>query len=222
MMKSTAPLLTLLAGLGIGAALFVANNAVAPDRPAAKAAAANAGPQSPIGAAVAGAVEPSADISAAPSVAVVKKVTATWAGDVKGGGATIAIAAKDGVAIAYVCDGDRVEAWLQGTAADGKLALTGEKGTLTGTFANGRAKGTVTVGKETWTFDVGTAKKPSGLYRATANVRNAEVVSGWIVIGPQQTGGVSVDGESRGAPPLDVASGTAVLDGVTLNAVPVS
>ena len=103
-------------------------------------------PQSPIGAAVADAVEPSAGLSGAPVAKVAaNKVTATWAGDVDGGKATIAISAKDGVAIAYVCDGNRVEAWLQGTAADGKLDLTGKKAKLTGTFANGRATGTVNV-----------------------------------------------------------------------------
>jgi hypothetical protein len=225
-MKRTAPLLTLLAGLGVGAALLVANNAVTPDPAPETAPAALAdvvpSPQSPIGAAVAGAVEPSAGLAGAPAVEAVNKVTATWAGDVDGGKATIAISAKDGVAIAYVCDGNRVEAWLQGTAVDGKLDLTGKKAKLTGTFANGRAKGTVNVSRWTYTFDVAAVKKPSGLYRATANVRNAEVVSGWIVVGKEVTGSANVAGEARPAPELDLATGTAILDGVTLNAVPVS
>lgn len=215
MKKSLAPVLTLLAGLGVGAVLFVANNAVGPAKPAPAAVQAASDSPAPV-------VPSAAAPSAVPSVKVVEKATATWAGDVKGGGATIAIAAKDGVAIAYLCDGDRIEAWLQGTAIDGRLELAGKKGSLTGTFAKGRAKGTVIVGEKTWTFDVGVVKKPSGLYRATANVRNAEVVSGWIVVGRQQTGGMSVDGESRPAPVLDLASGTAVLDGVTLTAEPVS
>jgi hypothetical protein len=226
-MKRTAPLLTLLAGLGVGTVLLIANNAVsspdpAPDTAPAALADVAPSPQSPVGAAVADAVEPSTGLSGAPVAKVANKVTATWAGDVDGGKATIAISAKDGVAIAYVCDGDRVEAWLQGTAVDGKLDLTGKKAKLTGTFANGRATGTVNVSRWTYTFDVAAVKKPSGLYRATANVRNAEVVSGWIVVGKEVTGSVSVAGESRRAPELDLATGTAILDGVTLNAVAVS
>ena len=102
------------------------------------------------------------------------------------------------------------------------LDLTGKKAKLTGTFANGRATGTVNVSRWTYTFDVAAVKKPSGLYRATADVRNAEVVSGWIVVGKEVTGSVNVAGESRAAPELDLATGTAILDGVTLNAVAVS
>jgi hypothetical protein len=217
-MKRTGPLLTLLAGLGVGAALFAANNAVSPDPPAAAPAAevetSTAAAGSPGAAAAPSAAPPSA--AAAP-----KKATATWAGEIFGGGATIAIAAEDGVAIAYLCDGDRIEAWLQGTAVDGKLALTGDKGELNGTFANGRAKGTVVISGDTATFDVGTVKKPSGLYRATANVRNAEVVNGWIVIGRRQIGGMNIDGASLPGPVLDLDSGTAVVDGVTVTAVAV-
>ena len=110
----------------MAAVLLVANNAVvfagrprADTAPAALADAA-AAPQSPSARAVAGAVEPSAGRPARRRPGR-DKVNATWAGDVDGGEATIAISVNDGVAIAYLCDGKRVEAWLQGTAADGKL-----------------------------------------------------------------------------------------------------
>jgi hypothetical protein len=54
--------------------------------------------------------------NAAPAApAKAKKVT--WAGRTKGGKATIAITAKGDDVIAYLCDGDRIEAWLSGTAA---------------------------------------------------------------------------------------------------------
>jgi hypothetical protein len=219
-MKRTAPLLTLLAGLGVGAVLFVANTIVSQPEQPPKPAPAAAQAAAPTTAPPAAKADPTVAPTTAPPAA---KVTATWAGEVKGGKASIAIAAKQGVAIAYVCDGNRVEGWLQGTAADGKLALSGEDGDqLTGTFANGRAKGTVSVGRWTWTFDVKAVSKPSGLYRATANVRNAEVVSGWIVVGGRQVGTVtSLDG-TEPAPELSIPSLTATWDGVPLVAEPLS
>jgi len=66
------------------------------------------------------------------------------------------------------------EAWLQGTATDGKLTLTGPNGSLNGTYANGRASGDVKAGKKSWHFTAAAVKPPSGLYRSAANVRNAQ------------------------------------------------
>src|SRR5438105_2005661 len=51
-----------------------------------------------------------------PTTATASRTRATYAGHVSGGGATVAIALRDGVAIAYVCDGRRIEGWLRGTA----------------------------------------------------------------------------------------------------------
>lgn len=47
----------------------------------------------------------------------------TYAGRTSGNEVTIAIASRNGQAAAYVCDGHRVEAWLQGTITDGRLTL---------------------------------------------------------------------------------------------------
>ena len=219
-MKRTAPLLTLLAGLGVGAVLFVADTIVsqpgtAPPKAATsvEAAATRAAPAS---------ATPS-EATTAPPAAVVKKITATWAGKVDNGKASIAIAAKQGAAVAYLCDGNRVEGWLRGTAADGELSLSGEDGDrLTGTFGNGRAEGSVSVGRWTWTFDVKTVTRPSGLYRATANVRNAEVVGGWIVVDGRQVGSVDGPDGAQAAPELSIRSLTATWDGVPLVAEPLS
>ena len=68
-----------------------------------------------------------------------KKVT--YAGKVTGGKATIAIAVKDGKAVAYLCDGKKTEAWLRGTAVDGELALSGpDEATLSGSYTDGRVE----------------------------------------------------------------------------------
>lgn len=222
-MKRNGPIITLLAGLALAAVLITVNLSLTkgggePDPAGLGAAVASAAPA---------ASEPppptvaaSADAPASPAA----KANATWAGTVDGGGATIAIAVTDGVAVAYLCDGRKAEVWLQGTAADGKLALTGKKGaTLTGTFGGGKAAGTVTANGRKWTFTVKAVAKPSGLYRATATVRNAKVVGGWIVLPDgSQVGVVTVDDVPQPAPAIDPATGAVTVDGAALTAAPVT
>jgi serine/threonine-protein kinase len=135
------------------------------------------------------------------------KVNAVWAGEVDGGGASIAISVKDGVAVAYLCDGKKAEIWLQGTAENGKLSLASKKGeVLTGTFGAGKATGKITGAGKTFSFSVGIAQPPSGLYRSTENVRNAQVVCGWIRLANGSTVGIcSSGGSTEAAPPLDTS-----------------
>jgi serine/threonine-protein kinase len=215
-MKRT-PFVTLLAGLALGAVLLGASM-IASSKDAARQDAANT-----VGATTATAnASPSAAASPSPT-APAAKVNATWAGTVNGGAATIAISVREGIAVAYLCDGKRVEAWLQGTAAEGKLNLSGPKGaTLSGTFGNGKAAGTATAGGKSWTFTAPAVTKPSGLYRAVADVRNAKVVGGWIVLPDgRQVGVVTTDGAAAPAPALDLATGTATVDGTAITAKPV-
>lgn len=205
-MKRT-PLFTLLGGVALAGVLLVLSmNAAASD------------PAQPAAAPVA---QPSPTPSATPPPPVVEKVNATWAGEVEGGSATIAISVHEGVAIAYLCDGKKTEAWLQGTAADGRLRLTGRKGAnLTGTFGGGRATGVVAAGGREWKFTASAVSKPSGLYRATADVRGAKVVGGWIVLPDgSQVGVLTTDGVPAPAPSLDAASGTVTVDGVVVTAI---
>jgi hypothetical protein len=161
------------------------------------------------------------DQNAAPA-APASSQKVTWAGRTKGGKATVAITAKGGKAIAYVCDGSKLEVWLQGTAADGTLDLTAaEKANvdakLTGTFGNGRAKGTLTVDGRDFTFNVGTVKKPSGLYRTTADVRGARLEGAWIVLADgTQVGLATFAGSTVPVAPLDTASRTAIVYGERL------
>lgn len=220
--KRFGPLVTLVGGLGVGAALFVANNAVAP----VSSAPAPAPPPPPVAAAspavsVSPAVSPSPSASAEP----VEKITVTWAGSVEGGRASIAIAVRNGIAIAYICDGSRVEAWYRGTAADGRLTLAGDDGRISGTFAKGRAKGSASAGRESFDFDVATVKKPSGLYQASSVVRNARVRGGWIVVDNRQVGILTIDDIPQPAPELSLSpDGTASVDlnGTRLDATPLS
>jgi hypothetical protein len=210
-MKPKGPYVTLLAGLVTAAVLF-GLGANAKSKDTARQQAANPPP----------ATTAPATVSPTPSAAPIKQVNAVYAGRVNGGGATIAITVRDGRAVAYLCDGSRVEAWLQGIAAAGKLSLTGRNGSLSGTYAAGAAKGSVAAAGKQWSFAAPVAKAPSGLYRATATVRNAKVIGGWIVLPDgTQVGVVSTDDKPAPAPRLDPATGSATVDGTSLTAAPV-
>src|SRR4051812_966790 len=213
-MKVKGPIITLAAGVALAAVLMVVNLSVTKKsnnnaeigNPAAVTATATAAPT----------VAPSA--SAAPPVAV--GTQDTYAGNVTGGGATIAIAVKDGKAVAYLCDGKTGEAWMQGTLTAGKLSLSGEKNsTLTGTVANGTAAGDIKAAGRQFTFSVKTVAPPSGLYRATATVRNAKVVGGWIVLPDgTQTGLATVDAATVIPGPINLTNGTASVGSDTVTA----
>lgn len=226
-MKRFTPLLTLLAGIGTAAVLFTmsAQAATSAGGPATGASGATAGgavvgessPNPPTAA-------PEATPEAPPTREPARPADANWTGRLDNG-ATIAITATDGKAVAYVCDGRRLEIWLRGTAADGRLALTGKDGaTLTGTFGNGRASGELVVGDRRWSFTAkATAKAAPVLYRATAQARNAGVDGGWILLPDgTQIGVVTWNGEPAPAPPLDPAFGTTIVNGVTIAADPVA
>src|SRR4051812_9660855 len=102
-MKSYAPVLTLVVVAALGAVLFVANSlsAPAPQPVAAPAPAASSAPAEP-------AVPPPPPTP--PPPVVVEKV---FAGRSSGNEVTVAVAVKDGRAVAYVCDGKKIEAWLE-------------------------------------------------------------------------------------------------------------
>lgn len=150
----------------------------------------------------------------------------TWTGTVDGGKATVAVTAKGDQAIAYVCDGSRIEAWLSGTLKNGKLNLTtngssAHEAKLTATIAGTRVKGTVTVDGRRFAFDLATAKKPSGLYRASADVRGAKLVGGWIVLADgRQVGLATFAGSTTTVGPLELPAGTVTVYGTPITARP--
>ena len=71
-------------------------------------------------------------------------------------------------------------------------------------------------------FTADKAVEPSGVYRAAAQVRGAELKGGWIVLQDgSQVGIVSRDGKPAAAPPIDPATGAVTVDGTQLTARPV-
>lgn len=146
---------------------------------------------------------------------------ATFAARLPGGAGTLFLAVRDGVGIAYLCDGDRVEAWFKGPAVNGLLDMPGRKAgnSLTGTFDADGAKGAVTVKGKAADFDIPRVQKPSSLYRAAARVRNAEVDGAWIVLPDgSQVGVLTNAGVPGPAPRLDPASRTAPVGGEMVTA----
>ncbi len=212
-MKIKGPYLTLAAGVVLAAVLgTLSATAAADDKKA----------STPAAVATEVAATPSATPSS-PAPTPARAVQATYAGTVVGSTATVAIAVRGDTAVAYFCDGRRIEAWLRGTAGAGQLSLAGTAGKLTGTYDERVARGTVTAGGRSWSFAVPVVHAPSGLYRATAQVRGARVVAGWIVLpNGRQVGVFTTNGGTpTPVPRLRTETGTATVNGAPLTAAAV-
>jgi hypothetical protein len=127
----------------------------------------------------------------------------------------VAIAVKGDRAVSYVCDGRRLEAWLTGTATNGKAVLRSRTGEhLTATLTANRATGSLTLHGRTLPFTIRVAGPPAGLYRA----RNSKSTIGWIVLPDGQQVGVDDDGTPAPAPRLDPNTRTATVGGAAVTA----
>ncbi len=208
-MKARGPIVTVVAVLGLALVLLVINRSVAGTQPADPAAAAQAAPTVaaapatiPSTAAVPAATEP----APSPFPAKVKYIgTATT----KNGPIPLAVTIDGDRAKAYLCDGKKIEAWLQGTARDGRLSLTGRgENRLTGQRTGDTVTGTVLVaGYPEWTF---TARPATGARAGVYRASGAGTTTGWIVqddSGRAQVG-ISRDagGKPAAAPRLDVTT----------------
>ncbi|NYJ05019.1 hypothetical protein [Petropleomorpha daqingensis] len=210
------PLVTLLAVFGLALVLLAVNYTRQPE-PAGQAAVSSGTTTS------APTSSPPATTTSAPTTtpaATPFPAQVVYAGHTAGGEASVAVAVKDDQALAYVCDGTTLEAWLRGSAANGELALQGNGGaTLTGALANGQLAGTLTVGPLSVGFAAAPVDAPAGLYRANATNGGLLDKIGWIV----QPDGSTVGLRNRGgsvepAPAFDPQATTVVVDG---NQVPV-
>ncbi|MDQ1039615.1 major membrane immunogen (membrane-anchored lipoprotein) [Streptomyces sp. V3I8] len=223
-MKRSGPLLTLLAGLLL--ALFMLSlNVTTGTRST------SAGNDSPAGAVPASPAPPGKATatpgkpSPSPSPSRSAVPDGDYAGRTDDDSSAVAVTLRDGGAVAYFCDGRDQESWLKGDVEDdGSMRLTNEQSqVLTGELAGKRIRGTVDMGRREYGFTADKAVKPSGLYRATAIVRGAEVDGGWILLpGGRQVGILKRDGRARPAPRIDPETGTVTVDGKQLTARPVT
>jgi hypothetical protein len=232
-MKRNTPLITLLTGAVLGIILLVVSMLATPSKaPAGYAGAATSTPASAAAVASSSAAASPAAAAASPTATAGAnpQFRADYAGRVKGGiHASVAISIHGTQAIAYACNGSSVEAWLSGTAVGGRLALTGKNGAvLNGNYDSRRAFGDVSANGFSYAFSVYTVKKPSGLYRATADVRGATIKAGWIVlpdgteVGSLESNANSAAPSATAAPPLDVATGTAQDGTIVLHVISIS
>jgi hypothetical protein len=202
-MKKYGPLLTLLAVALLGGGLFAAaavnNPAAQPTAPAAPPAAAPAD------------VPPPAAPAAAPPVVAEKAYTGRSSGDE----VTVAIAVKDGRAVGYVCDGKKIEAWLEGTLTGDTLSLSGKTSSITATMDEKATLGMITVDGKEWPFSAKGVVSPAGLYEGRGTLAGVATRVGWIVDDKGNVTGVqSGNGTREPAPPLDPANpGATTIDG---------
>src|SRR5689334_21549324 len=97
-----------------------------------------------------GPVSPSAPAVRSPAA---RTAAVTFAAKITGSRAYIALPARGDQAIAYVCDGRRVESWLHGSTAGGLLSLTGPHGgRIIGTLDGGLASGSFRLSTGSWQF----------------------------------------------------------------------
>jgi len=215
-MRRFAPLLTLLAVAVLGGALLTLNVVNSPANSTGTPSAAAAS-QPAVAAAPPLATPPATNAPpAAPAVA-----EKAYAGRSAGNEVTVAIAVKDGRAVGYVCDGKKIEAWLEGTLSGSDLALKSKDGksTIAATADDKQSFGTVAVSGKEWPFAAKAASSPAGLYEGRAQVRGVLNRIGWIRLQDgSQTGVWNRGADKVAAPVLDPAR----LDGVVVDGVPVT
>ncbi|MBT2399612.1 hypothetical protein [Streptomyces sp. ISL-100] len=170
----------------------------------------------------------SAPASPAPRPSVSKSAVplpdADYAGRTDDDTAAVSVSVRGGKAVAYFCDGRDQESWLRGDVEeDGTMRLSGKGGSkLDGTLRGGKIEGAVDIRERKWTFTADRAVKPSGLYRATAEVRGAEIDGGWILLqNGRQVGILNREGEPAAAPRIDPDTGAVTVDGTEITARPV-
>ena len=223
-MKRKTPLITLLTGAAVGAILLIASMLATSKAPTRSTATSTPAPAST-------AITLPSPASPAPTATAMANVPARadYAGEVNGGGTSVAISIHGSQAIAYVCNGSVIESWLKGTAVGGRLTMTGKsRARLSATYNFEKAVGYVVAHGIRYTFLAPAVHKPSGLYESIAIVRGAKIKAGWIVLPDgRQVGSFESNADAAApsatqAPVLDVATGTAQDGGIILAATPIS
>ncbi|MFC6011927.1 hypothetical protein [Nocardia lasii] len=163
----------------------------------------------------------STDQSAAPAPDFPE--TADYVGTIglaSGGTMTVSITVEGDRAVAYACDGAKVESWSQGSAEGGALRLTGKNdATLEGRLEGQAVQGTLAIGAKQWAFTAEPVQAPAGLYTYESD----GVRQSWIVDDGGQVTGVqrAANGTTSAAPGLGTDA-TATIGGARVTATKVS
>lgn len=195
-MKHRGPLITLVVALGALVLMLSLNDALIPNQAAAP------------GPAPTATERPSAEPGAGGSAKPQAPAEAVFAGKDEAGKMAVAIAIKGGKAVGYLCDGRSIEAWLTGTATNGRVTLEAPIGdaTVYADFDEDSVSGVAVVEDYEFDFDIGRAKPPAGLYRK----KDDKTTIGWIVLPDgKQVGIANTNGTKAPAPTLDPKTGDA-------------
>jgi hypothetical protein len=218
-MSTRGPLITLGSVVVLAVALLWVNALAGPTTPTSSSslgAPASTGPSSP---------SPAPPAEAAPSpTAEPAAVQAVYSGKTGGGESTVAVAVNGDRAAAYLCDGTRIETWLQGSVTGDQVVLTGrDTAALIGTVSGTTLSGTVVTSTgQAWLFSAEEARPPAGIYEARTTIDGLATRIGWVVLPDgTQVGIQNVDGERSPAPALDLEDTTFTLDGAAQEATPV-
>ncbi len=219
-MKKYAPLATLVAVVLLGAGLLVAHilsNPANQQQAAPPPAQAAATEPAPVPA------EPAAPPSPEPTAVEPAVAEKAYTGRSAGNEVTVAIAVKDGKAVAYVCDGKKIEAWMEGTLTGDALSLQGKTSSITGAVDEKATFGSVTVDGKEWPFSAKGVQAPAGLYEGRGILRGVAARVGWIVDdNGEVTGILNLSGERQAAPPLPPTGPDMItVDGATIDVTPI-
>jgi hypothetical protein len=191
-MKINSPVATLGAVAVLGATLWGVNSLPEPDRVV-------------TGRAVAAAALP-APVQPAPPPVAQFPAKADYVGKVittRGAPITVEITVAGERAVAYACDGAKVESWLSGTARNGTVALASKdkNSRLDGRLRADEVDGKLTIDTKTWDFAASEVQQPAGLYVS----EDAGDRSSWIVDQSGVVTGVQrlADGTTSPALPLN-------------------
>jgi hypothetical protein len=208
MMKIRGPLVTLGAVAVLGVGILLVNISKQDDAPPA-----NPYAQSTTTAAA----TPAAPASPNPPPPPAFPAKADYVGKIPtaNGTITLEITIDGDKAVAYACDGNAIESWLRGSAANGTVSLANKDKTsrLEGRLEGNAVVGTLWIGEKKWDFKADPTQPPGGLYI----YENAGVRNSWIVDGNGGVTGVQrrLDGSTAPAPGLSIER-TAVVDGQTI------
>jgi hypothetical protein len=210
MMKIRGPLVTLgaVAVLGVGILLVNMSNEekAPPGKPAA---------QSTTAAATTTAAAPPPAPNPPPRPAFPAKADYVGKIPTANGTITLEITIDGDKAVAYACDGNTIESWLRGSAANGTVSLANKDKTsrLEGRLEGNAVVGTLWIGEKKWDLKADPTQPPAGLYI----YENAGVRNSWIIDGNGGVTGVQrrPDGSTAPAPGLSIDR-TAFVDGQTV------
>ena len=214
-MKRRGPLLTLAAAAVLGIVLLLINISKE-DEPAKPAAAAQTSSVAP---SATDTPPPATSTPAAPA-AIAFPANANYEAEIPTatGVITLSITVEGDKAVAYACDGAKIETWLKGSAVNGVLDLTGKDSKLDGRHDGSKVTGTLVIGEKSWPYEAAQVQPPAGLYV----YKDGDTRASWIVSSDGSVTGVQrgPNGATSAAPGLK--DGTAVIDGKTVTATQVS